>query len=1046
MTLSEGPEETTFIDGSPSALNTIGDRYGAGTYRQHVTPYTENAAAPARSQDKGKGVDRGRALERIPQPINPFSRAESLRRMNLPTVEMDVRFIRARYRRSDTFHDNPLATCAILDDTFLEPHPFGPLCNSVSGILAASLRGTTLNSSTTSTRADYFGAGFDASRDSNSGIGVLSASFSPSSDGSPTIVASPMSITEPPEAVLQYPRCMAQLPTEVLHQIYLELGPADFNSARHTCRSWYVNSLEQGLLETMLKRGGWTSSIPSEEPRLGLPPRGTSVEWLMSKRIARECALGPDWHGNGLDLTELQFRFGHQRYAPKATPFLQTSTIDFTELGIHYPGSDGPSAGIIFSVSCCSKFLMVAHGCMVYIYELNRGHTFEESSHGKKSGSLRPVTSVICPRRVLACSMDTSSRRYAIAVLMEGRMGLVCDLTDMRDHSRHPSDFRYLAKQDSSMSNPSEYRNRVSISSSRSRNAVQRTRTAEQPFVFPVIAAEASEPSMPPNSERVAWYGQNSPSVPNPLIRSATAHSFASFSIYSRSPVSVTPYPMLVEPSTPTLYAPLCSSDDLPRSVALCPQRRCVAFGCSSGIELHWVDALTGQDLNRWFPLTAPSDHLYFLPPRAGIDSAKKLRLISSAGRPGEQPVMAERFGGAFTSSRSGERAKTSPFWGMLPSRYNGGWSALDDRGPQSPPLANRDNSDHYRAVPLSDGYHILFTDPATGFLCLGSDAPVGGPTKLLRKIWFAGPEMDGEQSPVVYAAGSDLRHGVRVVAAYGHGTEQSIWLFSVPHDVYIDSLAERGGANMLFSSTKAQIDRGNGEWASWWNQPLGTNPFNNNWQSKFVYKDNAWPVQVQGQEIGKCRSVVDVAVDAVAEMTIWAFGRNGIARSWQIDSGALEGKLGKRFAVLRDGTIREVDSTGDVVMANGGPATTMSQPQSPISPLAHHARHDMFDGSASIMQTAFPKDKRYEAYDGTVSPLDEHDSTLYDQDGDVCMADMFDDEGIDMSPPRPTSPATLTFTLDEEEVIYAFHEAYMEGLNRLEQDYEDPFHDDHFL
>ena len=74
--------------------------------------------------------------------------------------------------------------------------------------------------------------------------------------------------------------------------------------------------------------------------------------------------------------------------------------------------------------------------------------------------------------------------------------------------------------------------------------------------------------------------------------------------------------------------------------------------------------------------------------------------------------------------------------------------------------------SDHYRAVPLSDGYHILFTDPGTGLLCLGSDAPVGGPTKLLRKIWFQGPE--GMGSPVCYAGGSDLRLGVRVVAAFG--------------------------------------------------------------------------------------------------------------------------------------------------------------------------------------------------------------------------------------------------------------------------------------
>lgn len=69
---------------------------------------------------------------------------------------------------------------------------------------------------------------------------------------------------------------------------------------------------------------------------------------------------------------------------------------------------------------------------------------------------------------------------------------------------------------------------------------------------------------------------------------------------------------------------------------------------------------------------------------------------------------------------------------------------------------------------------HILFTDPSTGLLCLGSDAPVGGPTKLIRKVWFQGPHSQGDA--VAYASGSDLSLGVRVVAAFGAGQEKSIW------------------------------------------------------------------------------------------------------------------------------------------------------------------------------------------------------------------------------------------------------------------------------
>jgi len=172
----------------------------------------------------------------------------------------------------------------------------------------------------------------------------------------------------------------------------------------------------------------------------------------------------------------------------------------------------------------------------------------------------------------------------------------------------------------------------------------------------------------------------------------------------------------IVEQEAKCSYRNICSEEDGPRSVAICPQRRCVAFGCQGGIELHCklnpvfqpsdvtsdvkdlgVDALTGQDLNRWFPLTAPTDFLYFLPPRLGIDSAKKLRLISSAAHPEEMNPLVKRFG-----INRGSIAH----WGIREPRLG--------------------QSDHFQAVPLSDGYNVLFTDPVSANLCLGSDAPLG--------------------------------------------------------------------------------------------------------------------------------------------------------------------------------------------------------------------------------------------------------------------------------------------------------------------------------
>ena len=92
---------------------------------------------------------------------------------------------------------------------------------------------------------------------------------------------------------------------------------------------------------------------------------------------------------------------------------------------------------------------------------------------------------------------------------------------------------------------------------------------------------------------------------------------------------------------------------------------------------------------------------------------------------------------------------------------------------------------DHYRAIPLSDGVHVLFTDPTSGLLCLGSDAPLGGPTKLMRKFVFLPPGYVSTTTkllPACYSAAQELQWGVRVVVAYVDG---SLVLFNIPSDCF---------------------------------------------------------------------------------------------------------------------------------------------------------------------------------------------------------------------------------------------------------------------
>jgi hypothetical protein len=427
------------------------------------------------------------------------------------------------------------------------------------------------------------------------------------------------------------------------------------------------------------------------------------------------------------------------------------------------------------------------------------------------------------------------------------------------------------------------------------------------------------------------------------------------------------PNSMPIENGPRSLYRNLCSDDDPPRSVAICPQRRCVAFGCSSGIELHWVDALTGQDLNRWFPLTAPSDFLFFLPPRKSIDSAKKLRLISSAAKPGERPAIAERPFGA--------RAKSSPFWDRISLRRD----LFDDTSDSDPSqgflarirgdagrssLTGRmDCSDHYRAIPLSDGYHILFTDPSTGLLCLGSDAPVGGPTKLLRKIWFQGPK--GEGSPLAYSAGADLRFGVRVVAAFGNGTEQAIWFFSVPSDVFATN---QGGQSPLSASSYLKSKSGQelpaSEWIDWWPDD-GLQEWLNHARDPVagILPRSFWPVKIRGQYVGTCSGLVDLTIDAGSDMAIWAFNKHGVATVWKIDVGRTESL--KRRWVMRDGTVRESEGDGDMEMWDA---------PSPSPDILVH-----------------PMPLVQESYDGAApfAPFAQPNLVQYDSEGDVLMDEL---------------------------------------------------------
>ncbi|KFZ00202.1 hypothetical protein V500_01127 [Pseudogymnoascus sp. VKM F-4518 (FW-2643)] len=932
-----------------SSLNTDLKHLGSDGNLSNTLPGSGTLPHPKgkyNAEPKDPRPQRGRALRRARRVSNPFSRAESRNRANDASIEVNVRFMKSSPTRRNAFYKGRSSSLGELEDIVLEPLAPGRMCASVNEILESSrppvpatrkpsVRSTSDQGNIRKKKIPWAIRSRKSAATSDSNLSSKAETASAtgveqSTRSGRTVYSDVISLPSSPrmrtpghiepKGPVEKPSTASVLPPEILSKVYQWLSPSDFNSARLSCRSWYINSLEYSLLDAMLKRSGWYASIQRELFNNKSVDRHLrmSDEWLMSKHLAKECALGPDWRGNGIPSLSTEQSPTHAKGWANKTPFRLISKLDFTNMGTHYPGSSSEACGLLFTVSACTKFLMVARGCIVFVYELNRSH---RTGKGVESGAIRPITSIICPRRVLGCSMDTSSNRDAIAILMDGRMGLVCAITGNtnRPGPTMTRDLRKMQEQSDvfPVSRGGSWRQNISLGTSHSLRSYPEV--SNQHFRVSVLAPGqplADRSSGPELGER--YLGRD-------YYTSAAQRRVTS------EPLTTSSYPMPTEASPPTLYTLICSPDDPPRSIAICPQRRCVAFGCSSGIELHWIDALTGEDLNRWFPLTAPSDHLYFLPPRTGVDSAKKLRLVSSQGTPGERAPVGERFSG---------RKRSSAFWAQDEWDASDMFVNTDIESESRRRITN--GGDHYRAIPLSDGYHLLFIDPTSGVLCLGSDAPFGGPTKLLRKLWFSGPV--GEGSPVAYAAACDLRWGVRVVAAYGLGREQTIWLFSVPIDVFTDGHGRGEQPHIInsVSTISRETARGNADWMPWWGND--GNRFLE-WPS-FGYGSRTnmmWPLQVRGQQVGQCAGLVDLAIHTGSGVgvTIWAFTRQAVALTWKLDSGTPHQDHTQRL-VVHDGTVREIDGDGDIEMCN-----------SPVSRSGSHfdptpSQQEQFDGTAS--------------------------------------------------------------------------------------------------
>lgn len=333
-------------------------------------------------------------------------------------------------------------------------------------------------------------------------------------------------------------------------------------------------------------------------------------------------------------------------------------------------------------------------------------------------------------------------------------------------------------------------------------------------------------------------------------------------------------------------YHDVCSLEDPPRSVSICPRRRCVAFGGGTGIELRWVDEAPKQDCRKHFPMTQPSEILHFLPNRS--DTPEELRLISSLAGPG---------GKALCQCAMNTEAQPACPQHLEADVHS--LASLDPSNRRNLSLVRATHCHHYRAIPINDGLHILFIEPQTGFLCIGSDAPLGGPTNLTRALVCAPPfgkppaaaaNSDKEAAmvvPTVFAAGSDLSWGLRVVAAY----QDRLVLYSVPLDVFnvIRKERERQGDTVMGDSDLARDWFLDGERSRKRRGSLVPNQ-NGDWEFllSVSYRPTAmmWPLKIYGKEIGRVDNIVELALQSsYGGARVWAFGASGETAIIDVDT-----------------------------------------------------------------------------------------------------------------------------------------------------------------
>ena len=356
----------------------------------------------------------------------------------------------------------------------------------------------------------------------------------------------------------------ATLPTEVLQAIYDNLGPLDFNAARHTCISWITASLDVDILAEQLKRAGWwtKASCKSSHFQEWRP-------WPMSCYFARECALSGDWTGHGLSFHE----------AVQSSPIIESCEADFRPFVQSTSGSndDETSCSPVCTTSTCGRYLIQTAGAEIYTYEI-------------EGRSLRLLSRTSCEKRVLAVTIDATPEKFVLAALLQGRIGVCIDMIGNSEPvvTGTPWESAGTLNNASTASAPimdfgdnDGAGSREVAAGDRDEVSMNAASIGESTFLHQSVEI------VPKRSWSEYFHGGRARlrgirQLP-PLSGNGVWPSTLNFNEKGKGKKSdIRPLPQLV-------YRNICFEDNPPTSIAISPTRQCVAFGCKGGVEIYWV-------------------------------------------------------------------------------------------------------------------------------------------------------------------------------------------------------------------------------------------------------------------------------------------------------------------------------------------------------------------------------------------------------------------------------------------------------------------------